>query len=158
MAGEEIKLRRAGAADASAVRQLTHEAYAKWIPRIGREPRPMTADHDAAVRDHRVDLLYVAGDLAALIETIDQGDRLLVENLAVAPGHQRRGLGTLLLSHAEDIATALGFDLIWLYTNRRFEGNVALYSRLGYRIDSEEVIEGGSVRVNMSKTVAPAPR
>jgi ribosomal protein S18 acetylase RimI-like enzyme len=153
-----IELRRAELADAAAVRQLTREAYAKWVPRIGREPKPMTADHEAAVRDHRVDLLYLDGRLAALIETIAQGDRLLIENLAVAPRHQRRGLGTRLLAHAEEIAGALGYDLIWLYTNRRFEGNVALYSRLGYREDGEEVNPDGSVRVTMSKAVLRAAR
>jgi ribosomal protein S18 acetylase RimI-like enzyme len=153
---EAIELRRAGPADVPAVRRLTREAYAKWVPRVGREPRPMLADFEAAVRDHRVDLLYLDGRLAALIHMVDQGDRLLVENLAVAPRHQRRGLGTQLLARAEEAAAALGYDLIWLYTNTRFDGNIALYSRLGYAIDSEEHIGGGLVRVNMSKTIGLA--
>ena len=155
---DRIELRRAGLADVPAVRRLTREAYAKWIPLIGREPKPMIADHEAAVRDHHVDLLYLDGRLAALIETIDQGDRLLIENLAVAPGCQRRGLGTRLLAHAEAVAAAFGHIRIWLYTNRRFEGNVALYSRLGYSIDSEEPNVDGSTRVNMSKPLAHASR
>ena len=113
----------------------------------------MTADYDVAVRDHRIDLLYIEGTLAALVEMIDQGDRLLIENLAVSPGYQRRGLGTSLLAHAEEVAASLGRDRIWLYTNRRFDGNVELYRRNGYRIDSEESIDGGLVRINMSKVV-----
>jgi ribosomal protein S18 acetylase RimI-like enzyme len=116
----------------------------------------MGADYDVAVRDHRVDLLYLDGECAALIETIDQGDRLLIENLAVSPGFQRRGLGTSLLAHAEAVAGALGYDRIWLYTNTRFEGNAELYSRVGYRIDSEEDIGGGLVRINMSKRLTAA--
>jgi ribosomal protein S18 acetylase RimI-like enzyme len=152
---EVIELRPARAGDAAAVRDLTREAYAKWIPRIGREPKPMGADYEAAVRNHRVDLLYLDGSLAALIETIDQGDRLLIENLAVSPGYQRRGLGTTLLAHAEGVAASLGYDRIWLYTNTRFDGNIELYSRTGYRIDSEEDIGSGLVRVNMSNAVAP---
>ena len=44
----------------------------------------------------------------------------------------------------------VGHDRIRLYTNQRFEENIRLYSRLGYRIDSEEPI-GDAVRVNMSK-------
>jgi hypothetical protein len=51
-----------------------------------------------------------------------------------------------------------GDALSCLCTIRRFKGNVAPCSRLGYRVDSEEVIDGGSVRVNMTKTVAPARR
>jgi GNAT superfamily N-acetyltransferase len=152
---EMIEHRLATAEDAPAIRHLTREAYAKWVPKIGREPKPMGADYDAAVRNHRIDLLYVDGALAALIETVDEGDQLLIMNLAVSPAYQRRGFGSRLMAHAEQVAASLGRNRIWLYTNRRFEGNVELYSRLGYRVDSEEEIAGGLVRTNMSKTVAP---
>jgi hypothetical protein len=69
---------------------LTRDAYAKWVPLIGREPWPMIADYDVAVRDHLIDLLTVDGELVALVEMIAQSDYLLVENLAVAPAHQSR--------------------------------------------------------------------
>ena len=62
------ELRRAVPADAAAVQELTREAYAQWIPVIGREPMPMKADYHAALRDHLVDLLYAEGRLAALNE------------------------------------------------------------------------------------------
>ena len=122
---------------------------------IGREPKPMAADYAAALRAHRFDLLYVGAELAALIETVDQGDRLLIENVAVSPDFQRRGLGSRLMAHAETIARALGHGRLWLYTNNRFTGNVELYRRLGYAVDSEEAIDAGLIRVNMSKSVAP---
>ena len=70
-------LRRATAADVHVVRELTRAAYAKWVPIIGREPKPMTADYDIAVRDHRIDLLEIDGTLAGLIEMIDELDHLL---------------------------------------------------------------------------------
>ena len=60
-------VRRATIADAVTVRELTRAAYAKWVPLLGREPRPMTADYDAAVRDHLIDLLHVGGEAVALI-------------------------------------------------------------------------------------------
>jgi hypothetical protein len=75
--------RRAGATDAIAVRALTRAAYAKWIPIIGREPKPMGADYDVAVRDHLVDLLIDGENLLGLIEMIPNGDHLLIENVAV---------------------------------------------------------------------------
>ena len=91
MASKSFELRRAVVADAAAIRELTREAYSKWIPVIGREPMPMTADYDEAVRKNRFDLLYVEGKLAALIETIAQADGLLIENVAVSPFFQGRG-------------------------------------------------------------------
>jgi ribosomal protein S18 acetylase RimI-like enzyme len=150
---DEIELRRGGPADVTAIRRLTREAYAKWVPLIGREPKPMTADYEAAVRSHRFDLLYLDGAVAALIETIDEGDQLLIENVAVAPRFQGRGLGRRLLAHAEAIAAALSRPRIRLYTNQRFEENVRLYRRLGYRIDREEPF-GGGIMVHMSKDLA----
>ena len=59
MASESLELRRAVAADAAAIRELTREAYAKWVPVIGREPKPMTADYAEALRKNRFDLLFL---------------------------------------------------------------------------------------------------
>ena len=145
-----MDLRQATAADAGAIRDLTRQAYAKWVPLIGREPKPMTADYAAAVARHRFDLLYVDGTLAALIETIREADHLLVENVAVSPSFQGRGLGRKLMAHAEMLASELGFGTIRLYTNQRFAENIALYRKLGYQVDREEALPVGVV-THMSK-------
>jgi ribosomal protein S18 acetylase RimI-like enzyme len=149
---EAVELRRGAPSDAEAIRELTRQAYAKWTPVIGREPLPMTADYEQAVLRHRFDLIYVGRTLAALIETIAHADHLLIENVAVAPSFQRLGFGRRLLAHAEQVAAASGLRQIRLYTNPRFAGNVALYTRLGYRVDREEEFRGGVV-VHMSKAV-----
>ncbi len=145
-----MELRQATAADAAAIRDLTRQAYAKWVPLIGREPKPMTANYDEAVARHRFDLLYVDGALAALIETIREADHLLVENVAVSPSFQGRGLGRRLMAHAETLAASMGFGEIRLYTNQRFAENIALYCRLGYQVDREEDVKVGVV-IHMSK-------
>jgi len=148
-----LAMRRATIEDAPAIRALTRQAYAKWVPVIGREPLPMGADYAAAAQKHRIDLLYVGNELAALIEMIPQAEHLLIENVAVLPALQKRGLGRKLLAHAEEVAAALGYGEIRLYTNQRFVENVQLYRRLGYQLDREEEY-GESVRVHMSKRLA----
>lgn len=132
------------------MRALTRAAYAKWVPLIGREPKPMGADYDAAIARHRIDLAYLGSELAALIETIPEPDHLLIENVAVAPSFQGRGLGRFLMAHAEGLAAEQGHGGIRLYTNQRFSGNVRLYLALGYRVDREEESALG-VTVHMSK-------
>jgi ribosomal protein S18 acetylase RimI-like enzyme len=146
------QMRQAVAEDAAAIRTLTRAAYAKWVPVIGREPMPMVADYDAAVAAHRFDLLYVDGVLAALIETIAKDDHLLIENVAVAPAFQKRGLGRKLMAHAETVAAAMGYGMLRLYTNKSFAENVTLYQRLGYAVDREEAFRGGFT-VHMSKRI-----
>ncbi len=105
-----LELRQAVPSDAPAIRELTREAYAKWVPLIGREPKPMTADYAEAIRKHRFDLLYVESRLAALIETIREADHLLVENVAVSPSFQGRGFGRRLMAHAEQLAAVIGIQ------------------------------------------------
>ena len=150
MLDDTVELRQAKATDAAAIRELTRSAYAKWVPLLGREPKPMTADYEAAVRKHRFDLAYIGGTLAALIETIREPDHLLVENVAVSPAFQGRGLGRKLMAHAETLAKAAGLGEIRLYTNQRFVANVELYRRLGYAVHREEDV-GVGVAVHMSK-------
>jgi len=149
-----LHIRQAAASDVAAILALTREAYAKWIPRIGREPRPMTADYDAAVRAHRIDLLYLGEALVGLIEMIPRQGHLLIENVAVSPAVQGKGYGRKLLSHAEEVAGALGYREIRLYTNKLFEENVKLYMRLGYAIDREEVLAHGQSVIHMYKSIS----
>lgn len=144
-------IRRAGPADAAAVREVTRAAYAKWIPLINREPLPMRADYDKAVREHLIDLWEEGGELLALIEMIPEPDHLLVENLAVRPDRQGRGLGDLLLKRAEAVARGLGHDELRLYTNALWTENIAFYLRRGFEETERKVIVPGSATVFMRR-------
>ncbi|WP_411906110.1 GNAT family N-acetyltransferase [Rhizobium mayense] len=145
-------LRAATDADVDAIRALTREAYGKWVPLIGREPLPMTADYAEAVRKHCIDLLEANGELLALIEMVPREDHLLIENVAVSPRHQGQGIGKKLLAYAEQVAAELGVSDMRLYTNKRFVENVQLYLRYGYAIDREEPLKDGFL-VHMSKRI-----
>ncbi|QYA13746.1 GNAT family N-acetyltransferase [Rhizobium sp. AB2/73] len=145
-------LRAATDADVDAIRALTREAYGKWVPLIGREPLPMTADYAEAVRKHRIDLLEANGELLALIEMVPREDHLLIENVAVSPRHQGQGIGKKLLAYAEQVAAELGVSDMRLYTNKRFVENVQRYLRYGYAIDREEPLKDGFL-VHMSKRI-----
>jgi ribosomal protein S18 acetylase RimI-like enzyme len=151
---EGLTERVAVAADAPAIAALTEEAYARWVPVAGRRPLPMGVDYDAAVLRHRFDLIEKAGQLVALIETMPDGEALLIVNVAVKPAFQGRGLGVRLMNHAEALAREAALAGVRLYTNRLFEANIALYRSLGYRLDGEEEVAPGVVRVNMSKALA----
>lgn len=147
-----MHLRRATAADAPAARQLARDAYAKWVAVMGREPMPMLSDYDLAVRTHEVDLVYLDDTLAAMIEMIVHPDHLFIENLAVAPGYQGRGLGRYLLAHAEARSSELTRPMLRLLTAQEMTGNVKLYQSVGYRIDRTEPFKG-SITVHMSKEI-----
>lgn len=145
-----LQIRRAEPHEAGAVRALVRAAYAKWVPVIGREPKPMQADYERAVRAHEIDLLHEGQRLLGLIETMRHEDHLWIENVAVDPAAQGRGLGRRLLAHAEAKARAAGLGQLRLLTNEAFAANVVLYQRVGYRIDRREPFQGGTT-VHMSK-------
>jgi ribosomal protein S18 acetylase RimI-like enzyme len=147
-------MRRAGAGDAAAIRSLTRDVYAKWIPSIGREPRPMVADYDAAVRQHWIELHEEDGELLALIEMVPAADHLWIQNIAVSVSQQGNGLGRALLAHAEKIAQTMGLEEIRLNTNAAFAANLAFYRHMGFSETGREPLPDGGTMVHFTKPVS----
>ena len=121
--------------DAEAVEWIVAEAYAPYIPRIGREPAPMAVDHrasslrPAACWWPPTRRATPVGVLVIVVGT----DHVLVESVAVARSAQGRGLdGRLLLGHAEQQARQLGLREVRLYANAAMTENLAMYPHLGY--------------------------
>jgi GNAT superfamily N-acetyltransferase len=63
---------------------------------------------------------------------------------------QGRGLGKLLLAHAEELARVAGLSEIRLLTNGKMVANRRLYASVGYTEDREEPFGDGTV-VYLSK-------
>jgi GNAT superfamily N-acetyltransferase len=116
----------------------------------------MAADYERAVVEHIIDLWEEEGRLLALIEVIPAAAHLLIENIAVRPDQQRRGIGGKLLLHAEGLARSLGFDETQLYTNAAFVSNLSFYSRRGYEEVRRGTVVPGSVTVYMAKKLGAA--
>lgn len=130
---DDLDLRRATPADAEEIRRLVHAAYVKYMPLLGRTPFPMLTDFDAAIRDHEVWLLVDAGgSAAAVLELINEPHRLWIDNVAVDPAWQGRGLGRRLLRFADEEARRRGRPELGLLTNERYLANIAMYERYGY--------------------------
>ena len=148
-----ILFRLAAPADSAAILEIVRSAYSKWVPVIGREPLPMRADYDKALREHRFDLAIADDGIIGLIETMAAEDHLWIENVCVAPSAQGRGIGGMLLDRAEHVAAEAGLGELRLLTNGAFAANVAIYRKHGYAIDREEPFMNGTT-VYMSKRLA----
>lgn len=153
-AGDEpLSLRRATSADTGDLRALAAAAYSRYIARIGRPPAPMTADYASAVREHEVWVAAAGGTVIGMIVLIAEPDHLRIENVAVAPAAQGRGIGGRLLSLAEDRARELGLPELRLYTNEAMTENIAYYPRRGYT-ESHRDEDHGFRRVYFTKPAA----
>jgi ribosomal protein S18 acetylase RimI-like enzyme len=152
----EARLRPARGSDGEAVHRLVEEAYAMYVERIGRRPAPMDADHCARIAAGQVTVVEVGGRVMGAIVLVPEGDHLLVENVAVHPPAQGRGLGRLLMRHAEDRARAVGLFELRLHTNERMVENLDLYPRLGFE-ETGRRVEDGFARVYFSKWLVADP-
>jgi ribosomal protein S18 acetylase RimI-like enzyme len=146
-----ITIRPAGDGEAPLLLEITVTAYQHYVARIGREPAPMTADYEAAVRDGQA---WIAEDgdgaVVGLLILVPQPGHLLLENIAVLPAAQGQGVGNRLLAFTEERAAAVGLPEIRLYTNEAMTENIAYYPRHGYT-ETHRAGQGGFRRVFFSK-------
>ncbi|HEY4136608.1 MAG TPA: GNAT family N-acetyltransferase [Alphaproteobacteria bacterium] len=146
------EIRKAGPDDAAAVAAIVQDAYAKYVPRIGRPPRPMLEDYAALIRDGIVWVLTEGAQAVGVLVLEDRPDHLLLQNVALAPHAQGRGLGKRLLDYAEQEALARGYGEIRLYTNEKMTENIAIYTKIGYRETHRDTADYR--RLFMSKRLA----
>lgn len=139
-------VRRARAEDAALLREITREAYAKWVAPIGREPAPMGDDFEARAANGQAWLL--GNDALCILE--EKPDGMVLENVAVRPSEQGQGHGRQLIAFAEKEARSRGHEVLRLYTNAKMEANIALYESLGFAETRREQTEFGT-RVHMEK-------
>lgn len=154
MASDEVKLRRAELADADAVAACVAHAYARYEGRLPRAPKPVLADYAVVIRETLTWLLESAGECVGVLVLIDKPDHLLLDNVAVEPAWQGRGLGRRLLELAEAEARRLRFSELRLYTNALMTENRALYARIGYVEYQRREVDGRDT-VFMRKLLAP---
>jgi GNAT superfamily N-acetyltransferase len=147
-------IRRAQPTDRAAVEQIVRDAYSMYIERIGKPPGPMLDDYGALIAEGVVAVCEGSdGTLAALIVLLPKPDHLLLDNIAVRPDRQGRGLGRQSIAFAEAEARRLGHAELRLYTHQKMTENIALYARLGF-VETGRGQEAGYDRVFMTKRLA----
>lgn len=156
LGADGVVLRPAVPDDAEEIERLVHDAYGHYVPRIGAKPGPMRDDYAAVVARGGAWVIESGGRLVGLLVVVEAADHLLIENVAVAPARQSRGLGRRLLDFAEQRARALGVIELRLYTHERMTENLAIYARRGFRETHRDEVSGLR-RVHLAKPVPPLP-
>ncbi|HET6521025.1 MAG TPA: GNAT family N-acetyltransferase, partial [Geminicoccaceae bacterium] len=96
------------------------------------------------------------GRVVGLIVLVDGADHLHVENVAVAPEAQGRGLGRALMAFAEAEARRRGHGEIRLYTHQRMVETPPFYAALGYA-ETGRGVQDGYERIFFRKRLTPPP-
>jgi ribosomal protein S18 acetylase RimI-like enzyme len=147
-----IEIRLAEPADLDAIQRIVREAYALYVPRIGKEPAPMTADYAALVDAREVRVATDTDVVVGVLVVRPVEGALHLENVAVADRAKGRGIGRALVRYAEDEARELGFGAVELYTNAKMTENLSLYPHLGY-VETGRRSEAGFDRVYFRKAI-----
>ncbi len=147
-------IRQAVASDEPKIRECAEQAYARYIPLIGRKPAPMGADYAAQIAAGEV---YVAmdeqNDLLGFIVFYAEDGHVLLENVAVLPRAAGRGVGKALVGFCENAARHCALSAVHLYTNEKMTDNISIYHKLGY-VEVGRRTEDGFNRVYFEKSIA----
>lgn len=145
---DQFRPRLAGPQDLPTVTDLNAAAYAKYADRMDHPPGPVQHGYSPEIAASQVWL--VGEPPVAVIVLVPAGDHLVINDIAVHPDAQNRGIGRQLMEFAERQAIAAGFSLVTLYTHETMVENIAFYARLGYR-ETERRTDDGFRRVFMAK-------
>jgi GNAT superfamily N-acetyltransferase len=152
---DTFNLRKAQPNDVPIVEGLVGEAYAKYLERMDVKPGPLRDDYNKLVGDGVVWLADDGTGTVALIVLIPQDDHLLLDNVAVRPDLQSRGLGRRLFDFAYAEARRLGYDELRLYTAEAMTENLQIYPHWGW-VEYDRAVQKGYPRVFFRKRLPAA--
>lgn len=155
-----FQIRLAVPADRDQIHIIVEAAYRPWIECIGRLPGPIQDVADGKfqrfIEDGNVTVVVdveASGEtVAGVLVLLEKPDTLLLDNAAVLPAYQGRGLGRMLIQLAEQRACEMGYSNVTLYTHAKMVRNRAMYLSYGYG-EVRSVTEYGLDRVYFCKQV-----
>lgn len=151
MMNPKLDIQQATPAEMAEVVALVDAAYTKWIEVLGGKPMPMTTDYAPLIAQQYVYSIREGSELVAVLVIWPEEDTFYIDNIAVSPAHQGRGIGAQLMAFAEQQARALNLPRITLMTNIKMEYNQAYYIKHGYVEIHREVLPNGRIGVWMQK-------
>jgi ribosomal protein S18 acetylase RimI-like enzyme len=147
-----IPIRRGRDEDHDAILACVRAAYAKYVPRMGKEPAPMLADYAALIAEGVLSVIADESGVQGVVVCFPKDGYFFLENIAIDPIYQGKGFGRALMAFVERQAWAAGCGEIRLYTHERMTENLAYYPKLGYE-EVERRREDGYDRVYFRKTL-----
>ena len=139
-----MKVRRLGAADAAAMRNLNalfskaFEDPASYPPNEPGEPYlQRTLGHEAVITIAAAEEGQIIGGLVAYVlpKLEQERSEIYIYDLAVDEDFRRRGVATALIEHLKGIAADLGAWVIYVQADHGDDPAIALYTKLGTRED-----------------------
>ena len=142
--------RRAVAEDHEIIIAIAQKAYEKYIERMGKEPAPMRPVIQ------KEDVVFVCEDnkqVIAFAILVKINDQIILDNIAVDPSHQKKGIGNNFIKFIEQYLIKQKFDKYQLYTNEKMFENIDWYQKIDFKI-FKKVTEKGYNRIYFEKELS----
>ena len=149
-----IDIIKAEIADLPAILALQKLAYQSEAELVGDYSiPPLTQTIDSITDDFNNGIILKAvnnGEIVGSIRMRLAENTLYIGRLIVAPSHQNRGIGTALLSAAENLYPQARFEL---FTSDKSSKNLSLYTKNGYQEFKREPLNKNVTIVFLEKQV-----
>jgi len=150
---EPLVIKSASTANLETIQDIAGRAYSVYLPFMDCPPAPMVADF---ARHLAEDTVFVAEDAQApgrilgYAILIKSENRWLLDNIAVDPEVQRRGVGSALIAHCEGVLRTRQAKAYEIYTNVIMTKNIEWYAAIGF-VETGRRLEDGFSRVYFQK-------
>ena len=126
---------------------IAQKAYEKYVERMGKEPAPMRPVIQ------KEDVVFVCEDnkqVIAFAILVKINDQIILDNIAVDPPHQKKGIGNNFIKFIEEYLMEQKVNKYQLYTNEMMFENIDWYQKIGFKI-FKKVTEKGDNRIYFEK-------
>jgi ribosomal protein S18 acetylase RimI-like enzyme len=132
MSTTDFFIRQATLDDLAEIKACAAAAFSPFIEKVGKPPAPMLDDQAAEIQRGVVFVGLRAGRFVGYVVYQPKGENMHLETLAVLPSRMRKGYGTRLVAHVEQVAKDNELSAISLCTHVTMTENFAFYKNLGF--------------------------
>ena len=100
----------------------------------------MLDDYSEVVKQHQAFVAEESERVVGILVLIIKNDGILMDNVAVLPEYQGKGLGLQLIQFAEAHAFEQGYKNLDIYTHELMTENIKMYKWFGY-LETERLTE-----------------
>lgn len=132
-----MNVRVCGPEDAETVHRLTQAAFRPYAGFLDPPSGALRESVDSVRRDleaHGGAIAWFGVEAVGCLRFELDAGHMHVRRVAVAPEHQRQGIGSALMEWSHEHARSLGISEMRLGVRKQLPGNRAFYTRLGYSL------------------------
>ena len=139
--------------DLPATKLIARKSVERYVPWIGEPPAPMNANFSGHILK---DTVFIAqsekkqGSVLGYAIVLQRDGEWLLDNIAVSPEAQGRGVGSALIAACETFLQKRGVQRYHLYTNEAMEQNLTWYPEIGF-VEMARRLEDGFSRIYFPK-------